>query len=141
MDNLFLQIVRREKPSYGVYEDEQVYAFLDIEPHSKGHTLVVPKRPCADIEEIDGPLGATILLAAQKVVKALRTLYDYEGVVLHQVNGEQAQEIRHFHLHVYGTLRIDDEQYFKQLPINEKKRHEQLEQIATEISQFIREIE
>lgn len=137
MDNIFLKIVRKELPSYAVYEDNSVYAFLDIEPYSKGHTLIVPKKYCPDIESLDDKTATAILMAAKKITVALRGLYEYEGVVLHQVNGEKAQEIRHFHMHVYGTLPKDSTHFYKTLPENHKEREAVLSAIAQEVSNFI----
>lgn len=137
MDNIFLKIVRKELPSYPVYEDDFVYAFLDIEPYSKGHVLIVPKKYCPDIESLDDKTATSILMAAKKITIALRSLYKYEGVVLHQVNGEKAQEVRHFHIHVYGTLPKDATHFYKTLPENNDKRKIALSTIAQEMSGFI----
>ncbi|MCR4263958.1 MAG: HIT family protein [Candidatus Roizmanbacteria bacterium] len=137
MDNIFLKIVRKELPSYSVYEDDSVYAFLDIKPYSKGHTLIVPKKYCPDIESLDDKTATAILMAAKKITVALRALYAYEGVVLHQVNGEKAQEVRHFHMHVYGTLPKGATHFYKTLPENHAERNEMLSTIAEEISNVI----
>lgn len=137
MDNIFLKIVRKELPSYLVYEDDSVYAFLDIKPHSKGHTLIVPKKYCPDIESLDDKTATAVLMAAKKVTIALRNLYAYDGIILHQVNGENAQEVRHFHMHVYGTLPKDSTHFYKTLPENHKEREAVLSAIAHEISNFI----
>ena len=52
-DCLFCNIINREIPSYTVYEDDEVYAFLDITQTTKGHTLVIPKQHASDIFEYD----------------------------------------------------------------------------------------
>lgn len=137
MDNIFLKIVRKELPSHPVYEDDSVYAFLDIEPYSKGHALIVPKKHCLDIESLDGKTAAAILMAAKKITIALRSLYKYEGIVLHQVNGEKAQEVRHFHMHVYGTLPSGAIHFYKTLPKNHDERKIVFSEIANEMSDFI----
>jgi histidine triad (HIT) family protein len=135
--NTFLKIVAGELPSHKVYEDERVYAFLDIEPYSKGHTLIVPKKYCPDINELDDQTAAAILMAAKKVVGALSKLYLYEGVILHQVNGKDAQEVRHFHMHVYGSLPKDAPLFYKTLPTNQTERETLFSNIAHEISDSI----
>ena len=53
MDCLFCKIVNGDIPSYKIYEDEIVYAFLDINPDSNGHTLIIPKKHFLDLDEID----------------------------------------------------------------------------------------
>ena len=137
MDNIFLKIVKKELSSYPVYEDDSVYAFLDIKPYSKGHTLIVPKKYCPDIESLDDKSATAILMTAKKIVIVLRSLYMYEGVVLHQVNGEKAQEVRHFHMHVYGTLPKNSIHFYKTLPENLEKRKNVLSAIAQEMLDFI----
>lgn len=134
MDNLFLKIARKESPSHPIYEDDLVYAFLDIEPYSEGHTLIVPKKYCPDIESIDQEAAMAILMAAKKVAIALRKLYNYNGVILHQVNGEHAQEIRHFHMHVYGSLPDSTEHFYKTLPAETRQRKKIFSEIAEKIS-------
>lgn len=137
MNNIFLKIARKELPSYPVYEDDYVYAFLDIKPYSKGHTLIVPKKYCPDIESLDDKTATAVLMVAKRITIALRSLYAYEGVVLHQVNGEKAQEIRHFHMHVYGTLPKDSTHFCKTLPEGHKEREDLFLAIAREISGLI----
>lgn len=137
MDNIFLKIIRREAPSYPVYEDRWAFAFLDIEPYSKGHTLIVPKSPCPDIAALDEQTASAILMAAKKVVIALQKRYGYNGIVLHQVNGETAQEIRQFHLHVYGTLSPGSPHYFTTLPREPFERETLFSSIAKELSSTI----
>lgn len=130
MDNLFLKIAGKELPSYPIYEDDLVYAFLDIEPYSKGHTLIVPKKYCPDIESLDDKTAIAVLMAAKRIVIALRILYTYEGVILHQVNGEKAQEVRHFHMHVYGTLPEHSEHFYKTLPSESSQRENIFQEIS-----------
>jgi len=137
MDNIFLKIASKELPSYPVYEDDFVYAFLDIEPYSKGHTLVVPKKYCPDIESIDAETAVAVLMTAKKITIALRNLYGYEGTVLHQVNGEHAQDVRHFHMHVYGTLPEPVEHFYKTLPSDPLQREKSFRDISVEISEYI----
>ena len=137
MDNLFLKIARKEEPSYSIYENDQIYAFLDIEPVSAGHTLIVPKTYCPDIESLEPEMAAAILIAAKKVVTALRNLYGYEGIVIHQVNGEKAQDIRHFHMHVYGTLPKNAEPFYKELHQEPDEKEKIFQKISEKMSKFI----
>ncbi len=136
--NTFLKIAAKELPSYPIYEDDSVYAFLDIEPYSRGHTLIVPKKYCPDIDGLDDRTAAAVLMAAKKIVAALRGLYMYDGVVLHQVNGEHAQEVRHFHMHVYGTSSENAPHFYKALPNNRAEKEVLFSTTAQEISDFIK---
>lgn len=72
MSSLFTKIVQGEIPSYKVAEDEHYYAFLDIAPLQKGHTLVVPKREEDYIFDLTDKELAGLMVFAKKVAKAIR---------------------------------------------------------------------
>lgn len=103
-DCVFCKIVEGEIPSYKVYEDENVFAFLDANPVSKGHTLVVPKT---HVENIHQAKGMEYMWAALvKVSKAVKSAFNPAGLNIDQNNGEVAgQEV--FHLHFHVTPRYD----------------------------------
>ncbi|MHA4875209.1 HIT domain-containing protein, partial [Enterococcus faecium] len=68
MENcIFCNIINQEIPSYKIYEDDKVYAFLDISQATKGHTLVVPKRHVADIFEYDPELAGEVVSRVPKI--------------------------------------------------------------------------
>lgn len=90
----------------------------------------MPKNYCPDIESLDEETAAAILMTAKKIVTAIHILYSYDGIVLHQVNGEKAQDVRHFHMHVYGTLAKNAEPFYKTLPTNPHQREKILEGIS-----------
>ena len=72
MENcIFCKINNREIPSYKVYEDEQVYAFLDISQVTPGHTLVIPKTHVTDIFEYDETLAAAVFARIPKIARAI----------------------------------------------------------------------
>ena len=98
-DCVFCQIIEGEIPSHRVYEDENVYAFLDVNPTAKGHTLVVPKKHVETIHEASGMEYMWEPLV--KVADAVEQAFDAEGVNIVQNNGEAAgQEVMHMHFHV-----------------------------------------
>jgi histidine triad (HIT) family protein len=98
-DCIFCGIVEGEVPSHKVYEDENVIAFLDTSPVSKGHTLVVPKEHVDDIfgaEHMDYMWEPLV-----KVSNAVKDAFDAKGVNIAQNNGSIAgQEVFHMHFHV-----------------------------------------
>jgi histidine triad (HIT) family protein len=98
-DCIFCKIVEDEIPSHKVYEDETVLAFLDTNPVSKGHTLVIPKEHVDDIhsaEEMDYMWDAIV-----EVSNAVKDSFGAEGVNIAQNNGAKAgQEVFHLHFHV-----------------------------------------
>lgn len=98
---LFEKIIAGEIPSYRIYEDENVYAFLDIQPNTKGHTLVIPKKPYENLLEIPEELFQPLLRAAQKIAARMKSELGAEGFNLRMNNGAVAgQEIFHAHLHL-----------------------------------------
>ena len=99
MDCVFCKIVKGEIPSYKVYEDDYIMAFLDINPYNPGHTLIVPKEHTLDIESIDDDTLASVMKGARIVAKKLTKALGCEGYTLIQNNGF-VQEVKHFHLHI-----------------------------------------
>lgn len=72
MATIFTKIIRGEIPSYKIAEDENYYAFLDINPLAEGHTLVVPKKEVDYIFDLDEPDLAGLMVFAQKVARRIR---------------------------------------------------------------------
>lgn len=107
-DCIFCKIIEGAIPSYKVYEDDSVLAFLTISPHSKGHTLVVPKKHSETIYDIsEEDLYKTISIT-KKVAKQLKTILKADGITIGQ-NNETAggQEIFHTHFHVIPRFMND----------------------------------
>lgn len=101
-DCIFCKIINKEIPSYTVYEDEDILAFLDISQVSKGHTLVIPKKHVADLFEYDEDLAARVFAKIPKIARAVR-VFDPEimGVNVLNNNGEFAsQSVFHSHFHL-----------------------------------------
>ena len=99
MDCLFCKIINKEIPSYKIYEDEIVYAFLDINPDSVGHTFIVPKKHYLDLNDIDINTLKHIMEIAKLLKKRIEEKLNCDGLTLIQNNGE-IQEVKHFHLHL-----------------------------------------
>lgn len=100
-DCIFCKIVKGEIPCYKVFEDEDVLAFLDIKPLSKGHILVLPKKHFENIYEIPEDLFCKVGIVAKKLATRLKEKFSPEGIVLNQNNGLRAgQTIFHYHIHV-----------------------------------------
>lgn len=99
MDCIFCKIINGDIPSYKIYEDELVYAFLDINPLSPGHTLIVPKKHYLDLSDIDNETLIKIMDTARIIRKKLEDKLNIDGLTLIQNNGE-VEEVKHFHLHL-----------------------------------------
>lgn len=99
MDCLFCKIIKNEIPSYTIYEDEIVKAFLDINPDSNGHLLIIPKKHTLDLDTIDMDTLNHILMVAKKLKKVLEEKLNIDGLTLIQNSGD-VQEVKHYHLHL-----------------------------------------
>lgn len=98
---LFCRIVTGEIPSKKVFEDEEVYVFLDIFPANPGHSLIIPKSHYQDIFDTPSHLYAKLAATAQKIAQLLQSKLDAEGVTILQANKEAGwQTVFHLHMHV-----------------------------------------
>lgn len=100
MASIFTKIVQGEIPSYKVAEDEQFYAFLDINPLSKGHTLVIPKIEVDYIFDLEDELLSAMHLFAKKVAKAIENTIECKriGVVVYGL------DVAHAHIHLIPLI-------------------------------------
>jgi histidine triad (HIT) family protein len=102
---LFCKIVAGDIPCFKVYEDERVLAFADINPISEGHTLVIPKRHAENLWEIPGEDLVAVHLAAQKIIRAIKTALKPTGVACIQLNGRGVnQVVMHYHFHLMPRM-------------------------------------
>ncbi|MCP2168365.1 HIT family protein [Goodfellowiella coeruleoviolacea] len=98
---VFCGIVAGDLPSVRVAEDDTTYAFMDINPASEGHLLVVPKRHSRDLVDIEPDDLAAVTLAAQRIARTAVKEFGADGVNLLNCCGADAwQTVFHFHLHV-----------------------------------------
>ncbi len=109
MTCIFCKIIKKEIPAYIVYEDDVAIAFLDINPVSEGHLLVVPKKHVSRLTELSEEEAAEFIKKVQKVAKMVeeKLSKDY-NIVINQ--GERAgQVIQHLHFHIiprYGNEKL-----------------------------------
>jgi histidine triad (HIT) family protein len=108
MDCLFCKIIKGEIPSYKIYEDESTYAFLDISPTTRGHTLVIPKVHAVDIQDIDSESLAAVAKTSKYISKLLVDKLGADGINLRNNSGKVAhQDVFHFHMHVLPRYKND----------------------------------
>lgn len=107
-DCIFCKIVAGELPAERVDEDENTIAFMDINPATRGHALVIPRRHSRDLLEIGrDDLEATIV-AAQRLARRVHERLSADGVSLINSCGAAAwQTVFHFHFHVIPRYRDD----------------------------------
>jgi histidine triad (HIT) family protein len=102
---VFDRIIRGEIPSYKVYEDDHVFAFLDIAPLSKGHTLVVPKESKAFLHELSEESAAAIGRVLPRLCRAVLEATGAKAYNVLQNNGSDAhQAVFHVHFHIIPRL-------------------------------------
>ena len=99
MNCIFCKIIDGSIPSYTIYEDEVVKCFLDINPDTNGHTLIIPKKHFKDIEDVDDNTLIHIFDIARKIKKLLEERLNIDGLTFIQNNGD-IQEVKHYHLHL-----------------------------------------
>lgn len=99
MDCIFCKITNGEIPSYTIYEDDIIKAFLDISPASNGHTLIIPKNHFENIYDIDLETLKHIEMVSQKVGKMLKAKLNAQGITRLQ-NNEYGQDVKHYHMHI-----------------------------------------
>lgn len=104
MATIFTKIIQGEIPSYKIYEDENTFAFLDIAPFEKGHTLVIPKKEYKTVFDIPEDEFLELMKVVKKIATHYREVLGCDVNII-QNNGPLAhQEIEHLHFHVIPRL-------------------------------------
>jgi histidine triad (HIT) family protein len=107
-DCIFCQIIAGELPGQIIAEDERTVAFMDINPATRGHALVVPRRHATDLLDTDPEDLAATVLAAQRVARRASERLGADGVNLLNSCGRASwQTVFHFHVHVIPRY-VDD---------------------------------
>lgn len=104
MPSVFTMIINRELPGRFVYEDDDVVAFLTIEPMTPGHTLVVPRAEVDNWQEVDPELFNKVMAVSQRIGKAVCEAFDAPraGVII------AGLEVPHLHVHVFPARHLSD---------------------------------
>lgn len=112
---IFCKIARGEISSYKVYEDELCLAFLDVNPASRGHTLVIPKEHFKDVTTCPKDILSHIFKIAQMLAQAQISQLGATGVnIITNAGTSAGQSVMHFHVHVIP--RYDDDGFKLQFP-------------------------
>ncbi len=101
MGCIFCNIIDGEIPAVKVLDEALVLAFMDINPSSKGHMLVVPKKHAENIFEIPESDLAVVIKAVKRCANAVKEALKAEGITVLQLNGKASDQIiPHFHVHI-----------------------------------------
>jgi histidine triad (HIT) family protein len=105
-DCIFCKIVAGQIPCFRIYEDEKVLSFLDINPISEGHALVIPKAHAENLWEIPEQDLAAVHMASKKIIQTMKEVLNPEGVACLQLNGRGVnQVVMHYHLHLIPRIK------------------------------------
>jgi histidine triad (HIT) family protein len=100
-ETIFTKILRGEIPCHKVYEDDRVFAFLDIGPLSSGHTLVIPKEPAETLDLLSDDSAAAIGRALPRITRAVLRATGATSYNVIQNNGRPAHQfVMHVHFHI-----------------------------------------
>lgn len=130
MDTIFSKIAKGEIPSYKVAEDENYFAFLDISPVAKGHTLVIPRIEVDYLFDLDDEIYSGLQLFAKKVAQGLKRAMQCEkvGVLV------MGLEVPHAHIHLVPMkYEADLLNFSKKLKLSEEEFKEIQQKIISEI--------
>ena len=126
MASIFTRIINGEIPCYKVAEDENYFAFLDINPLAKGHTLVVPKQEVDYIFDLDDQTLAGIMIFAKKVAKKIGSKIDCKRVAVVVLG----LEVPHAHIHLVPINSENDVDFHRE---KLKLTPEEFENIASDL--------
>jgi len=125
--SIFTKIIKGEIPSYKVAENEQFYAFLDINPNAKGHTLVVPKKEVNKLFDLEEETYAKLMSFSRKIAIAMEKVIPCERIGMSVIG----LEVPHVHVHLIPLQAMEDIQFIKKVSV----KPEEFEAIAKAISE------
>jgi histidine triad (HIT) family protein len=127
-DCVFCMVLRGDLPSEKIYEDDHVVAVMDINPWTRGHAVVFPRKHAKNLFEIEDDELEHVAVGAKRVATKMRETLDCDGINLLQSNGRAAWQTI-FHLHVHVIPRYEDDPL--QLPVHPQPAEpEELAEVA-----------
>ena len=131
---IFCKIIDGDIPSAKVYEDEDVYAFLDISQVTKGHTLIIPKTHVKNIYETNTDTASALFARIPKVANAIKKAFNPKGMNL--INNNEAfadQSVFHLHIHLIPRYDESDGYQLNWIPHQNEYEADQLQNISETI--------
>lgn len=136
MDCLFCKIVNGDIPCKKVYENDKVLSFMDINPMSEGHLLVIPKHHGVTIDELPEEDFLAVMSAVKKIAGAVKEGLNPDGMNILQLNGEAAnQVVPHLHVHIVPRWSGDGLTVSKWEPVPGDMEH--IGQVSEKIQKFL----
>jgi histidine triad (HIT) family protein len=126
MSSIFTKIINGEIPSYKVAENDDFFAFLDINPNAKGHTLVVPKKEVDKLFDLDETTYTGLMKFSRKIALALEKAVECKRVGVSVIG----LEVPHVHVHLIPLNSMNDINFKQKVSL----KKEEFEQIASAIT-------
>lgn len=126
MSSIFTKIIQGKIPSYKIAEDANFFAFLDINPNAKGHTLVVPKKEVDKIFDLDVETYDDLMIFSRKMALAIEKSIDCQRVGMVVIG----LEVPHVHVHLIPLNKMEDATFGTKVSLTTKEFKEIAEKIA-----------
>jgi histidine triad (HIT) family protein len=143
---IFCAIAAKRAPAAIVYESADALAFLDIHPVVEGHTLVIPKKHCRNLFDLDDEFGIAVMHASRVVARALRAAFNADGLTVLQSNERAGgQVVFHYHAHLAprfigdGLMSRTETERHMQWRARGNPTREELEKVAQKIRVYLKE--
>ena len=117
MPSIFTKIINGEIPSYKVAETEDFFAFLDINPNSKGHTLCIPKKEVNKIFDLDEASYLGLMAFSRRVAKAIEKVVPCERIGMSVIG----LEVPHVHVHLIPLHSMEDARFRNKTKLSENE--------------------
>ena len=115
--SIFTKIVLGEIPSYKIAEDQHYFAFLDINPNAKGHTLVIPKKEVNELFDLDKAAYTGLMDFSYRVAKAIEKTVPCKRIGMSVIG----LEVPHVHVHLIPINIMEDMRFMKKEQLNEQE--------------------
>lgn len=137
-DCIFCKIVNKEIDAHIVYEDDNVLAFLDNNPISLGHVLIVPKKHFVNIYDIEDDSLKEVVVAAKKIALIYKEVFGITNLnLLHNAGKNGQQIVFHLHFHLIPRKEGDDVDFDnKKFPELKEKYVEFIEKLSRKVARF-----
>lgn len=130
---IFCSIASGETPAHRLYEDEKTLAFLEIDPSSPGHTMVIPKKHIVDFMDLDGDLMGSVMETVQKVAGMIGKGLGADNFTIGVNSGKiVGRHVEHVHVHIIPRFPDDGGHYIQ--GVVKKPMQETLEEITKKIT-------
>ncbi len=130
MSSIFTKIINGEIPCYKIAEDNDFFAFLDINPNAKGHTLCIPKKEVDKLMDLDEATYMGLMAFSRKVGKAIEAAIDCKRVGMTIIG----LEVPHVHVHLIPLNGMEDATFQHKVSLSEDEFEAITEKIRSKLS-------